>query len=216
MRREDAIRRLNELQAESAELIQMIEHEPMSETPSWPPKTFYWWYHVITGSLLGAFGAITSLLVNIVGSVITGQHPLQLIRVFLTFPMGDSAFKTDTDLVLLFGVGLYILTGSLYGILFEVIMARYFSNDKPRKRFIVATIIGFSIWIVNFYFILSWLQPMLFGGTWILSMIPPWVAALTHLVFAWTMLVIGEWGHFEATDYKRQAMVRANGANSNG
>ena len=48
---------------------------------------------------------------------------------------------------------------------------------------------------------------MLFGGNWILTMIPFWVAALTHIVFALTMVFIGEWGHFEATDYRRQAMV---------
>jgi hypothetical protein len=50
---------------------------------------------------------------------------------------------------------------------------------------------------------------MLFDGNWIMTQIPFWVAALTHVVFALTMVLIGEWGHFESTDYKRQAMVRA-------
>ena len=36
----------------------------------------------------------------------------------------------------------------------------------------------------------DWLQPLLFHGDWIVTMIPPWVAALTHLVFAWTMALV--------------------------
>jgi hypothetical protein len=97
----------------------------------------------------------------------------------------------------------------MYGIVFEVIMAKYFKTAARGQRVLAAVVLGLVIWIVNFYGILSWLQPMLFGGDWIISAIPFWVAALTHVVFALTMVIIGEWGHFEATDYKRQAMVRA-------
>jgi hypothetical protein len=147
-------------------------------------------------------------LLNVIGSVIVGQHPLEIIRVFLTFPMGQSAFTSDSSVALLIGVMLYVITGACYGVIFEVIIARYFVKSPKRTRWIAGTLLGIAIWILNFYLILSWLQPTLFGGTWILDKIPAWVAMLTHLVFAWTMLVIGEWGHFEATDYRRQAMVQ--------
>ena len=63
----------------------------------------------------------------------------------------------------------------------------------PGKRFLLATAFGLVLWIVNFYLILSWLQPLLLGGNWIVTMVPFWVAALTHLAFAWTMLVGELW-----------------------
>ena len=34
------------------------------------------------------------------------------------------------------------------------------------------------------------------GGNWILEEIPVTVAAATHLVFAWTMLLVSHWGRF--------------------
>ena len=53
----------------------------------------------------------------------------------------------------------------------------------------MASGLAIAVWLVNFYGILSWLQPLLFGGNWIVERIPWWVAAATHLVFGWTMLV---------------------------
>lgn len=211
MTREEKIRRIQELQAETSALISTLEEEKTSKYPdeTWPPKTFYLWYHIMTGSILGGFGAIGSLLFNVVGSVIFDKNPFELIKVFMTFPMGQNALTTDSSTVLIIGIMLYVVTGALYGIVFEVIMAKYFKNSARGQRVLAAIVLGLVIWIVNFYGILSWLQPMLFGGDWIISAIPFWVAALTHVVFALTMVIIGEWGHFEATDYKRQAMVRA-------
>jgi hypothetical protein len=66
------------------------------------------------------------------------------------------------------------------------------------KKFVVATIMGLGVWVVNFYLILSWLQPLLLGDNWIVRLVPVWVGALTHLSFAWTMLVGEFWGKFEA------------------
>jgi hypothetical protein len=87
-------------------------------------------------------------------------------------------------------------------------MAKYFKDSSTIQKVLIAVSVSVAIWLINFFAILSWLQPLLFGGSWILEMIPWWVAMLTHIVFGLTMLLIGEWGHFEATDYKRQAMVR--------
>ncbi len=211
MTRDEKIKRIQELQAETSALLSTIDKESATKRPdeSWPPKTFYWWYHITTGSILGGFGAIASLFFNIVGSVIFDKSPFELIKIFMTFPMGGSALTSNSETVLIIGIILYIVTGSFYGVIFEVIMARYFKTASKGSRVIAAMGIGVAIWIINFYGILSWLQPMLFDGNWILQMIPFWVALLTHLVFALTMVLIGEWGHFEATDYKRQAMVQA-------
>lgn len=212
MTRDEKIKRIQELQAETSALLSTIDNESAAKRvdETWPPKTFYWWYHITTGCILGGVGAIASLFFNIVGSAIIDKNPFELIKVYMTFPMGASALTSASESILIIvGIILFIVTGSFYGVVFEVIMYRYFKTSSRGSRVIAAMGIGVAIWIINFYGILSWLQPMLFDGNWILQMIPFWVALLTHLVFALTMVIIGEWGHFEATDYKRQAMVQA-------
>jgi hypothetical protein len=210
MTRDEKLQQVRRLQDEAAALLRSMEEDDVNRSvpDSWPPKGFYWWYHITSGAILGGFGSITSLLFNIIGSVIFGKHPLELIRVFMTFPMGEAALTSDADTVLIIGVILYIVTGSMLGILFELIMAKYFKDSSTIQKVLIAVSVSVAIWLINFFAILSWLQPLLFGGSWILEMIPWWVAMLTHIVFGLTMLLIGEWGHFEATDYKRQAMVR--------
>jgi len=211
MTKDEKLQKARILQDEAAALLRSIEEERVQtrDIDNWPPKSFYWWYHITSGAILGGFGSITSLLFNIIGAVIVGKHPLELIRVFMTFPMGEAALKSDADTILIIGVILYIVTGSMLGVLFELVMAKYFKDSSLMQKVLVAIGISVAIWVVNFFAIISWMQPMLFGGSWILEMIPWWVAALTHIVFGLTMLLIGEWGHFEATDYKRQAMVRS-------
>ena len=70
-----------------------------------------------------------------------------------------------------------------------------------------ASAIAVAVWLVNFYVLLSWIQPLLFGGNWITSTdpvyLPWWVALATHLVFGWTMALIYPWGLF--VPYRPQA-----------
>jgi hypothetical protein len=164
--------------------------------PPWPPPGYYTLFHVLAGMLLGFVGAASSLLFNVVGSLLVDQHPLQIIRVYLTFPLGESALTLDSGLALGIGTCLYLLTGSIYGVGFHIVLSRFFAQAAPARRFLVATALGTGLWLFNFYLVLSWLQPLLFGGSWIVLLVPFWVAALTHLVFAWTMLLLEQWGRF--------------------
>jgi len=59
-----------------------------TEYPPFRPTGYYTAYYATTGFMLGIFGAMTSLLFNVVGSVLTGKHPLYLIQCYLTFPLG--------------------------------------------------------------------------------------------------------------------------------
>ncbi len=59
------------------------------EGPVWEPKGFYGTYHATAGFMLGFFGAVISLIVNVIGAPIAGKHPLELIRIYLTFPLGE-------------------------------------------------------------------------------------------------------------------------------
>jgi hypothetical protein len=183
--------------------VEQLENETAAEVPvTFRPKEYYFAYYATTGFLLGFLGACTSLLANVVGSVFLGhvqdqpQHPLRLIQVYLTFPMGEQALKIDTGLLLTIGCVLYIGTGMLYGILFQVVLSRFYPSSTLPARLVICSILALAIWIVNFYLVLSWLQPLLTGGNWIVTMVPWWVAAVTHLVFGWTMAIVYPLGEF--------------------
>lgn len=190
-------RELERLRNRVAELEAEIATLP---TPSGRFPGYYGSYYATTGFLLGMIGAIASLLINVVGSMFVTlpggdvQHPLRLIQVYLTFPFGAQALHMGKPLALTLGCCLYIATGSLLGILFHLVLTRFTAESSFGKRLLVGTLFALVVWLVNFYLVLSWLQPLLFGGRWIVDLIPPWVAAATHLVFGWTMVLLYPWG----------------------
>ncbi len=188
-------RDLEALRKKVREMEDLLAEDDQSE--NWRAGKYYTAYHILAGMMLGFFGAASSLLFNVVGSVATLQYPLQLIRVYLTFPLGERALQIESGAVIALGCCLYLGTGAVFGSLLHLIMTRFFEAAGRWKKFIVATIIGILLWLVNFYGFLSWAQPALFGGDWIVRLVPFWVAALTHLVFAWTVLFLGEWGRLE-------------------
>lgn len=189
-------RKIRELREEADRL----ERELAQDTNERQETPFYGMYYATSGFVLGTFGAITSLLFNVVGSSLVGLHPLRLIQVYLTFPLGARALSSDfnSGIALALGCVLYLFTGMILGVPFQIAMAKYASRGTWKQRLIFATILGLLLWATNFYLILSWLQPLLFGGNWITdpTVLPPWVGALTHLVFAWTMALLYPWGEF--------------------
>jgi hypothetical protein len=193
--------RLAELQAETARLEAEVDAEEFgAAVGSWAKQGYYLTYYATAGSVLGMVAALVSLMFNIIGASVAGKDPLQLIRVYLTFGLGaralDPAF--DNGLALAMGCVLYIATGMLLGIVFHVILTRYASTAGLGGRIAWATAIAVAIWLVNFYCLIAWLQPLLFGGTWIIDNqeLPWWVALATHLVFGWTMALVYPWGLF--------------------
>lgn len=195
MNREQKLRQIDSLLAQARQLESEIAQERVAG--HWPPSSYYTAYHVLAGFVLGIFGALTSLVFNIVGSLLVGQHPLQLIRVYLTFPVGAEALQTESGLALAIGCCLYLGTGMLLGIPFQLVLTRWLPQATFWTRFGVVTVMALSIWLVNFYGILAWLQPLLIGGNWIVQEIPWWIAAMTHVIFGWTMLLVQPLGHFQ-------------------
>jgi hypothetical protein len=198
MDRESKLRQLAAMEQE----VQQLREELAADTAPahWRPTGYYTAYYATTGFLLGMFGAATSLLANIVGSLVWSslrgepQNPLRLIQVYLTFPLGEAALKIDTGITLAIGCCLYLATGMLYGMIFQLLLTRFTSNATLGGRLVFVTGLSLAVWLINFYGILWWLQPLLFGGRWIVDEVPWWVAALTHLVFGWTMVVVYPWG----------------------
>lgn len=175
---------------------------------AWAPSGFYSDYHATTGFMLGGVGALVSLLVNVVSAPMAGKSPLELIRVYLTFPLGERALALATGskdiyaipdgMILSLGCCLYIGTGMLLGIPFHMALMRFTSGKSLGVRLGFATVLALLLWFVNFYLVLTWLQPMLFGGRWITdsSVLPPWVAAVTHVIFGWTLALLVPFGKF--------------------
>jgi hypothetical protein len=159
-------------------------------------------YYATMGCLLGIFGAAISLLFNLIGAMAAGKNPFELIRVYLTFPLGENALRlTDhvakayvvsDSVIVAFGCCLYLLTGMVLGIPVALALGWLAPRGTLLKRLIVAGVVALLIWAFNFYAILSWLQPLLFGGRWIVDNVhlPWWVAAATHLVFGATIAVL--------------------------
>lgn len=205
------VRKAQEL-AELRARVQQLEAELAAEESAggWPPKGFYTEYYATTGFILGMFGAAMSLLVNVIGAPMAGKSPLELIRVYLTFPLGEKALQlaaTAKDVyvipdgvILAIGCCLYLATGMLLGVPFFVALVRFTEGKSTGYRMIVATILAAALWAVNFWGVLSWLQPLLLGGNWITDpkILPPWVALATHVVFGWTLALLYPWGKFQA------------------
>jgi hypothetical protein len=196
--------RLAELRAEAARLEAEVESEAFGQTVGdWARRGYYLAYYATAGFFLGMVAALVSLMFNIVGASLAGENPLQLVKVYLTFGLGGRALDPafDSGLALAMGCVLYIATGMLLGIIFHVILTRYASHVGLLGRLVWASGIAVAVWLVNFYGLLSWIQPLLFGGDWITSTdpvyLPWWVALATHLVFGWTMALIYPWGLFQ-------------------
>lgn len=193
----------SELQKLKEQVAAMESQMATSAQSEWPPKGYYATYHLLAGMVLGLIGAITSLLFNIVGAALVGKHPLELIRVYLTFPLGEKAltmigqgFEGVGGFLLAAGCCMYLGTGMIGGIPFHMILSRFFGKSSGTVRFAVTTALAIGVWIINYYVILNQLQPLLIGGNWIVEKIPIYVAIATHLVFGWTMLAVDQWGRF--------------------
>jgi hypothetical protein len=196
--RQHKLDELAELQQRVAQLQREVEAPPKH----WQAEGFYTAYYATAGFMLGMFGAMTSLLFNVVGSALINQHPLRLIQIYLTFPLGQQALELNGGLTLVIGCCLYIGTGMLLGVPFHLLLTWSTANSKVSYRYLVATILAASMWLVHFYLILAWLQPLLFEGNWIVEQIPWWIGLVTHLIYGWTMALVYPLGQY--VPYRRQ------------
>ncbi|MFO0909089.1 MAG: hypothetical protein U0794_12200 [Isosphaeraceae bacterium] len=181
--------------------IEAIESELASNLrPQAELSRDYPMYYATGGFLLGLLAATVSLLFNVIGSLIANKDPMELIRIYLTFPLGDKAlqlvegagtgkYAVPDSVILAMGCCLYLGTGMLLGIPVSLAIRKFAGSAGLIARLITGSVVALVIWAVNFYAILSWLQPALFGGRWITdgTLLPWWVAAATHVVFGATV-----------------------------
>ena len=201
------VQELEELRARVRDLETEVEAEKTAG--EWPPKGFYAEYYATTGFILGMFGAAISLLSNVIGAPIVGKSPLELIRIYLTFPLGGKAlelasgtqdvFAIGDGVILAIGCCLYLGTGMLIGVPFFVSLVWLTEGKSTLYRLMIATLLAAALWALTFLGILSWLQPLMFGGNWITdtSRLPSWVALVTHVIFGWTLALLYPWAKFQ-------------------
>jgi hypothetical protein len=177
---------------------------------TWRASGYYGTYYAAAGFLLGSIAAIVSLAVNMLAAPLAGKSPLELIRVYLTFPLGgralellqgSNAYAVNDRVILAFGCCLYLGTGMMLGIPVTLAISRLAKDGGLVKRLVVAGAVSLLIWAVMFYGILSWLQPLLVEGdpgNWITNpaYLPWWVAAATHLVFGLTIALLYPLGEY--------------------
>lgn len=184
---EDLKARVQQLEVELAEA---------QAEPAWRPTGFYAAYYGVEGFVLGIAGAAVALLVNVIGAPLAGKPSLELIRVFLTFPLGERALaltgtgSVGEGMILAFGCCLFLGTGMMIGVPFNMALSRFAGSAALGGRLLAASVIALGVWLLAFYGILAWLQPLVFGGRWILDLVPWWVAAGTHLVYGWTIALL--------------------------
>jgi hypothetical protein len=175
--------------------------DPLAEAIQWPlaqwqEPDYRPLAYAKAGLLLGAIAGCVSLLVNVIGSVlwpaISGepQHPLRLIQVLLTFPLGEDALQLESGYTLSLGGMIYLATGMLYGALLVLGISYVIPRASLKARFVFCSVTSLVLWLGNFYLLLNWLQPLLLGGRWIVELLPWWVAALTHLAFGATIATL--------------------------
>lgn len=162
---------------------------------SWPPVGFYLTFYVVAGIILGILGSVTSFAFHVVGSLLVNQDPLLFLRVYGTFFLGASALTTDDLNFFMLVAVVHFSVGASAGAVFQVFIGRY-GPTRWSAQILLGALYGLLMWVVNFFFVISWLQPLLVGKAYVLELMPMWVAALTHVIYGLTLGVLQPIGRF--------------------
>jgi hypothetical protein len=163
--------------------------------PGWPPKGFYLTFYVVAGLMLGVLGSIVSFACNVLGSLLVRQDPLMFLRVYGTVFLGPAALTTDDLNFFMLVAVVHFSVGAVAGAVFHVLV-NYFVPERVGLQIGLGALYGLLMWIVNFYVVIAWLQPRLFGEAYVLALMPAWVAALTHVAYGVTLGALQPLGRF--------------------
>jgi len=160
----------------------------------WPPAGFYLTYYVVAGATLGILASLTSFACHVIGSLATHRDPLLFLRVYGTFFLGASALTTDDLNFFMLVAVVHFSVGATAGAVFLVLANRYLAEGLF-LQLAAGAAYGLLMWAVNFYLIAR-LQPLLWGQSFILELMPTWVALGTHLVYGLTLGLLLPLGRF--------------------
>ncbi len=162
---------------------------------SWPPVGFYLTFYIVAGVTIGILGSVTSFVFHVVGSLLVNQDPLLFLRVYGTVFLGKAALTTDDLNFFMLVAVVHFSVGASAGAVFQVLISRFVPDRWP-LQIALGGLYGLAMWVVNFFFVISWLQPRLVGEPFVLDLMPTWVAALTHLIYGLTLGLLQPLGRF--------------------
>ncbi len=161
----------------------------------WPPEGFYLTYYVVAGLMLGVLGSLVSFLANVGGSILLGQDPLLFLRVYGTVFLGQEALVTqDLNFFMLVAV-VHFSVGAVAGAVFHVFVSLY-TPEKALVTVGLGAVYGLLMWVVNFYVVIQWLQTSLYGQSYVLELMPIWVAIASHVLYGVTLGALQPLGRF--------------------
>jgi hypothetical protein len=160
--------------------------------------------YLLRALILGVLASWVALAFNVVGAITLGTtapHLLKLLRVYATFFHGEPALTGEMSggLVILISFLLYTTTGAVVGAPLTLVYERRFGTHGWYMRVIDGAWIGILMWVISFYGVLSWLQPLALRvvgyadepRAFIPEHIPIWVGVATHICFVESVLVLG-------------------------
>jgi cytochrome c oxidase cbb3-type subunit 2 len=201
--REEILRHIEQHRAAIALLETQLGALP---PPRWPPEGFYLTFYVVSGTIIGILGSLTSFLFNVAGSLLVSQDPLRLLRVYGTVFLGARALTTDDLNFFMLVAVVHFSVGAAAGAVFHVLVNR-FVPGRWGLHVALGAAYGLLMWVVNFYGVIAWLQPRLVGQAYVLELMPLWVAVLTHVVYGLTLGLLQPLGRFVA--YRPAAVALA-------
>jgi len=201
--RDEILRDIARHRAAIAALEAQLDDAPAA---GWPPAGFYLTFYVVSGTIIGIIGSLTSFLCNVVGSLVVNQDPLRFLRVYGIVFLGARALTTDDLNFFMLVAVVHFSVGAAAGVVFHVLVNRFVPN-RAGLQIALGAAYGLLMWVVNFHLVLAWLQPQLTGEAFVLSLMPTWVAVGTHVVYGLTLGILQPIGRFVA--YRPAAVAMA-------
>jgi hypothetical protein len=144
--------------------------------------------NTLAGSTVGFLASAVALLFQMVVSLLSGQNPLEAVRLLLTLPLGPAALKLETGAALAGGICLWLIAGALYGVAFHAVLAGPFALAPGVWRILAVTAIGMILFVAHVPVLTGWVGPLLSGGPAPARVVPSWQLAIDHLIYAWSIL----------------------------
>jgi hypothetical protein len=141
-------------------------------------------YVAMVGALAGFLGSVSSLLLNVLGAWMSNIEPLMLLRVYATITQGAAAMDPANTEFFADTLLMHLAAGSLFGAVFLMWVSRTDWASTGPKHVAAGLAFGLLLWLVNFYGVLAWVQPLMVNN------IPWWVAALTHVCYGVTLALV--------------------------
>jgi hypothetical protein len=181
---------LKDIERHRAAIAELEAHLGDASVPrAWPPVGFYLTFYIVAGTTLGILGSLTSFAFHVVGSLLVEQDPLLFLRVYGTVFLGQQALTTDDLNFFMLVAVVHFSVGASAGAVFQVAISRFLPDRWP-LQIVLGAAYGMLMWLVNFFLVIAWLQPLLVGEAYVLDLMPIWVAALTHVIYGLTLGVL--------------------------